>query len=298
MAAIENYWKYFVPFCAAELSTGGPDPQVAMMAHLSRGLDPVERVWLIGCYGAHHCVPSAHAVWSKWRPQAVLDKQDEFSDWLKEHWDALPVRPEMRSHRMLYKRHECLSDFADFAIRKTWEKGDYLEVWNDSIDSVKYYSRYMAIKILEMMRRTVRPDLSMPDLRAKGAWSPRRMLALLFPEEPVLDERENQSKEALQLVNEYAVKAQKRLAENGVLVNLFQLQVMLCETREYLNGGYSAGGSLYEEILYMDIASKKFDQTAIYAARKEIFPPEYLGELTGWDKNLKKLMPKIAEDSL
>src|SRR5436190_19374539 len=59
-------WKSFARFCSKELATGGPDPQIATLAELAKDHGTKSRVWLIGCYGAHHCVPSAYLIGSQW----------------------------------------------------------------------------------------------------------------------------------------------------------------------------------------------------------------------------------------
>lgn len=281
-----DHWPLFKRFVRAELATGGPDPQIALMAHIPKDLPGVERVWLAGCYGAHHCVPSAYMVWKTFRPGEVMDHPDRLEDWLGENWDYLPVRPEMRSHRMLEKRSQCLADFAAFALAQSWadEAWAYEGMWAHSQYVVNYYGRYMAIKFLEMLRRSVAPWLVMPDMRAKGAWSPRMALSYLYPENLLLAQREIKSQEADMLVEQYAKRALEDLAKDGIEINFFQLQVMLCEYREMLVGGYYAGASHDEELDYMRIAKGggvNFQE--VLDARKAIFPHWALGELNGWD---------------
>jgi len=285
---MSSHWPLFTEFCRAETATGGPDPQVALMAHLPRETDPVEQVWLAGCYGAHHCVPSAWLTWNEFRPKEILDDPKELESWLEESWHALPVRPEMKSHRMLHKRSECLQDFARYALDGRWAIPNtaYDLMWHDSQNSVKYYGRYMAIKYLEILRRTVAPWLVMTDMRARGAWSPRRTLYMLFPEEEILGQRENRSDKAEQTVERCATEAIQILGTAGIHVNYFQVQVMLCEYRELLCGGYYAGASHDEELGYISQSRMKFSEhqlAGIFQARKELFPEWCLGELNGWD---------------
>jgi hypothetical protein len=80
------------------------------------------------------------------------------------------------------------------------------------------------------------------------------------------------------------------LEKNDIKINPFQLQVLLCEYKEYLYGGFSAGCSHYEELLFIRQAEKQFDMTAVYEARLALFPHKYLGELHGWDGDLKKIL--------
>lgn len=280
-------WEVFSGFVTEELAVGGPDPQFKLITHLSRNHDPVERVWLIGCYGAHHCVPSAYAVWSNFRVNTLVDfphEQERLYTWLDQHWDNLPVRPEMRNHRMIEKRWTCLMDFARYAHSERWKTGTYQEVWDDSVAQVKYYGRYMAIKVLEMLRMSVRPDLVLSDLRAKNAWSPRIALGLLFPDEAdiIADRNANSWSEVL-LAEEIANEAIEELdACYGIRLSHFQLQVLLCEFRELLVGGFYPGAGHDEEMEYIKIAERSFDMSAVWEARSEIFPHKYLGEKNDW----------------
>lgn len=278
-------WDLFAEFCRQELATGGPDPQMAVMAYLSRNETPSERVWMAGCYGAHHCIPSGYAVWKEWRPAEVIAKRIDLEMWLEDHWACLPVRPEMRSHRMVMKRAECLECFAQFALNGGWDSPTvtYNEAWRWSIDKVAYYNRYMAIKFLEMLRLKVNPTLEIPDMRARGAWSPRIALGMLFPESNfILADKTKNAPEHVRLTEEYAALARDRLYDRGVKVSFFQLQVLLCEFREALVGGYYPGASLDEEMEFIRTVEGDFDMTDVWEARKALFPNHLLGELNGW----------------
>jgi len=207
------------------------------------------------------------------------------TEFLANYWDDLPVRPEMRSHRMLEKRVDCLRGFALYAIQDVWQMNvDYQFMWRDSIDRIPYYNRYMAIKYLEILRRTVRPDLIIPDMRAKGGWSPRKTLALLYPSDAeILGNKERNGPEDVALTEMTAKLARAHLRDMGVVVSMFQLQVLLCEYKEALAGGYYPGASLDEELDYMKLCSIKSANDRVLQARAEIFRPEHLGEISGWD---------------
>lgn len=280
-----DIWKLFIEFCKQEFTSGGPDPQIELITELAKEtpLD-VDKVWLAGCYGAHHCVPSAYAVWKTFpRPEDVI--QSDLEDFLEEHWDALPVRPEMRSHRMVEKRAKCLADFAHYAVGQSWKHAEYYEVhWKDSIAKVKYYNRYMAIKYLEFLRRMVAPRLVLSDLRAKNAWSPRRALYMLWPEVEDLENEYDIRDEIVANVEIWFTRTIFKLSEAlDFDVTSFQLQVLLCEFREALDGTYYPGASQDEELGYISLAAQDFDMSPIYDARQEIFDVEYLGEHNDWN---------------
>lgn len=188
---LREHWPLWRRFIKAEQAAGGPDCQFTLMLEHARRVSMLDyrdlksarsTVWLLGCYAAHHVAPSAYAVWEEFSAQDVTKDVRRLRIWLKEHWDALPVRREMRSHRMLEKRLQCLVDAAHYALSKRWREGDFDALWDDTQRAIKYFGRYMAIKYLELLRRTVRPDVHSYDTRAAHAWSPRACMALLYPE--------------------------------------------------------------------------------------------------------------------
>lgn len=281
-----KHWPKFIAFCQQELRTGGPDPQIATLHAVAarQKLTLERRIWLIGCYGAHHCVPSAIRVWEAWDATHALRKPRAFRRWLKQHWDELPVRPEMRSHRMLDKRTRCLLDFAAFSQRyspRTY--ATYDDAWRGTQQDIKFYGRYMALKVLEMMSRFGKsPHLALPDMRAKGGWSPRRCLGLLWKQYPKLLDRKDESPKTIRLVEKIFQKTRWKLQKNDIRVSNFQLQVLLCEYREALHGGYYPGASLDEELQYATLSGTRKLAT-MFQARKDVFPRRYLGEANGWD---------------
>ncbi len=283
-----DHWPRFTHFVAAETAAGGPDCQLTLLTELvPSDTSPIEKVWLNGCYAAHHCVPSAYAVWKHWRPEDAAHHESDLEKWLRDHWNALPVRPEMRSHRMPSKRARCLSDFAQYALYKSWTNLQYKydDLWTDSIDQVKYYSRYMALKYLTLLQMTVRPDLELRDIRAKHAWSPRITLGLLFPEHAaIVADRDNNSQTAIFLAEQCAKEALERLHHEKLMINWYQLQVLTCNYREMLNGGFYPGAGHDEEMDYIKLSETRFLGTMshLWNTRKRIFKPQYLGEENDW----------------
>jgi hypothetical protein len=292
MEMLSDHWPAFAYFVKAEVDAGGPDCQLHLLLECAPHVSTMEKVWLAGCYGAHHCVPSAYAVWLKYRPDELLESyaNGRLQQWLESHWSALPVRPEMRSHRMVEKRAQCLHDFALYTIQEAWAdpRQTYDTLWDDSQARIKYYGRYMAIKYLELIRRVARPDIQVSDIRSRAAWSPRITLGMLFPNHFLqLSNREDNSEDTLQVAEDFATITLERLNDRGVSISYFQLQVLLCNYREALNGGtagFYPGAGHDEEMDYIDVAMPHFgDQvTYLYDVRKRAFKPEYLGELNGW----------------
>lgn len=287
---LREHWPLWREFIRAEQAVGGPDCQFTLMLEHARlhndlaydkprGDEDREVVWLLGCYGAHHVAPSAHAVWDAFRIKEAINNTRTLRAWLREHWDSLPVRREMRSHRMIEKRLTCLQDFARYARSDRWKKGDFDGLWEDSQRQVKYYGRYMAIKFLELLRRTVRPDVHSYDTRAKHAWSPRACMALLFPEHrDWLADRNANDARTVRRVERFATKIKERLEQKDVHVTYFQLQGLLCNYKEMLYGRFYPGAGHDEELFYLKSFGDKFNVQPWFETRRRTFKKIHLGE--------------------
>lgn len=284
-----SHWPLFRKFIRAEKAVGGPDCQFTLMLeharHWSGQLGDRNMVWLIGCYGAHHCAMPAYEVFRTFAREEILRSsgQKRLRRWLKEHWNALPVRREMRSHRMLDKRWTCLIDFARYADSLRWRKGTFDEVWDDSQQQIKYYGRYMAIKVLELLHRTVRPDMPSYDIRARHAWSPRAAMALLYPKQASwLADRSRNDPETVESVEIYAQQIYDNLYGHDIHVSMFELQGLLCNYKEMLYGRFYPGAGHDEDMEYMNAYAQDFDPKPWWKTRRRIFDHRYLGEISGW----------------
>jgi hypothetical protein len=295
---MESHWPLFRKFIRAEKAVGGPDCQFTLMLEHARHHsaermdDPTDVMWLIGCYGGHHCAMPAYEVWDEFSYAEVIKRPELLHRWLKKHWRALPVRREMRSHRMLDKRHQCLVDFAQYAASGRWRKGDFERTWNDSQQRVKYYGRYMSIKVLELMHRTVRPDMPSIDIRAAHAWSPRAAMALLYPKQAWwIGDRKRNDADTVADVEKYATRIYDDLHEHDIDVSYFELQGLLCNYKEMLYGRFYPGAGHDEDIEYMREYARDFDPTSWWKTRKRIFRHKDLGEINGWNG----LRPEVGE---
>lgn len=288
---MNSHWPLFRKFIRAEKAVGGPDCQFTLLIEHAkterpgRLLDGHDWMWLIGCYGAHHCAMPAFEVFRVFRALDVINKPRVLRTWLKDHWSALPVRREMRSHRMLEKRWTCLVDFARYANSDRWKRGMFDDLWTDTQAQIKYYGRYMSIKVLELMRRTgVRPDVHSYDIRAAHAWSPRAAMALLYPHHAEwLGDRSRNDPATVRNVERYARKIHDDLTRHGIDVSFFELQGLLCNYKEMLYGRFYPGAGHDEDMEYMKEYAADFDPKPWYKTRARIFKHKYLGEISGWD---------------
>jgi hypothetical protein len=283
-----DYWPIFESFVRAELDAHGPDHQLQLLLELAPDVSDIEKVWLIGCYCTHHNVASAYAMWGNFRPEEVIDNPKRLLLWMEKYWNSLPVRPEMHSHRIPEKRWECAVDFAMYSIGESWRINSYEKIWDEAIESVRFFNRYLAIKFLEMIRRTVRPDLILSDIRAQNGWSPRAAIAMLYPEMAyIIGDKHNNSFEAVWYAEEHATEIKNKLKANGINISYYQLQVLCCNFKQCIQGRVAPGSGHEAERTFMRIAEKHFDMSHVYRTRQRIFNHIYLSETPNF-QGLKK----------
>lgn len=283
----------FREFVYYEKAVGGPDPHMAIVQHLSRGVPQDEMLRRIGCYAATYNSPGAQFLW-----QAA--PRDGLEDWLGQVW-PVPTRRERRVMRRPEWMARFLMEYTAWSATlpdKAWfteprMKDRYEAAWAD-ITTVWSMGRYIAIKALELMNRTVLPGLlPAPDIRAKGGWSPRQGLALLFPaySEAFLG---GDDPSTVSVVEQYARAAS---VVSGAELSMFETQVFLCDFKQsWVGKRQYPGRSIDSELEYWyGLAARGMSFDSLLEARRELFPEVSLGELNGWGGVRKELGHFIHE---
>ena len=206
--------------------------------------------------------------------------------WIEEHWEGLTFRRERRAVRTREKLARYFLSFAEWAERvptagwltTTDREQAYREAWY-SADAVWGLGRYGKLKLLEALNRGGY-RLELPDIRARGGWSPRQALALLIPEHADVLGRDTKSAavEVEKIAEDYRLTS-------PTLLNRYEFQVLLCDYKQsYVGRRQYPGRSQDSEIAYSQkIADYWPWDTAMWGARAGLFPPEVLGEIAGWD---------------
>lgn len=297
----EDHWKHFADFCRLEMASGGPDPQIPLVGVMSNGQSWEDHVWWGGCYIAVYNVPFAEVLWSEWSWERVQAEGSRLETWLKYNWSWIVTRIERRCVRRPAWMAEFLLGYRDMVLGlpkqlEQWGGVDshvrYNHLWDYSL-TVPRLGRYVALKLLEYYRRYCDIDASAPDIRPKDAWSPRRTLSILFPENA--DQLNGGNDEStLQLVNRTVDQLLVRLGDFGVHPSIFDAQVMLCEYRESYEGKRQyPGRSIDSELSYAHKAHHctegKYPTKVFWSARDELFPLVHLGEHNGWTGPRKEL---------
>lgn len=298
-----DHWQNFADFCRLEMAIGGPDPHMKLTAEMCRidKCDWDESAWRGLCYLGVYNVPTAEKIWMNW-PFARASREPQlFLPWFTEHWQGITMRRERKSARSpikMAKYFETASQWLSAAIAKKklgqgWISGSdhpnalgrYELAWEDMQTSIYSMGRYIGFKYLEYGIQYLQFPIELNDIRAKGGWSPRAMLAILWPDEAEML-LGGESPEEISVAEECAKKTKEIvLRDYGVELSFYNLQVLLCDYKQcYVGKRQFPGRSQDSEIMYhKKIAPYWGEKTNMWQARSNIFPEKVLGEKNGWD---------------
>jgi len=301
-----DHRRFFAEFCRWEMASGGPDPQLPMTHHMAtvgEDVDGPEHLWRALCYIAVYNVPYGEVFWQHCHRDTP---RAELAEWLEKGFDEGKITT--RTERKTVRRADWMLEYMSGAQR--FIENDGAELWErcTGVDPYEAYEiawatvlklprvgRYTAIKLIEYMRRFMALPVATPDIRPKDAWSPRHTLGYIFPGRG-LGNRDN-SPAALKMATQTCDDAIRLLEdEYDVKIDMFQLQVMLCEYREsWESKRQYPGRSIDSELKYAYRAEVEWGHTSkIWAARTALFPKQHLGELRGWDGPRKPVAQCLA----
>ena len=292
--ATEEHWKFLAEFARWEIAAGGPDPHMVLICHLSQGLPVEDRAWLAGCYMGFYNAPAGLAMYTAWPWKTASSTLFGLEQWLTGYWPALPTRRERRTVRTPGKMAQyfwAYRQWVEWLAEDVHDLENYESLWS-RLGEVYSVGRYAQFKILECLRRMDVIQVEMPDIRPVGAGSPRTVLSWLWPHHRglLLDGKD---REAIQQVNDLVTLTQERLqAEYNLALDLYTLEVVLCDYRQSLEGKRQYPGRSHDsELGYLERVQWEFPEvkTRLLQARREIFPRECLGEIQGWPGVRKEL---------
>lgn len=289
------HFSKFVEFTKLKGELGEPSPHLAIVGYIVRDFSLEKKLWMLGCYAATYCLPSAQVICELRTPTEARNDPAYLLDWLSEHWPGIVTRTERRCVRSPKKMMECLHSYATWMVegypaltklRRGHEtRENYDLVW-ESVSTVKYFGRYINIRFIEGLRRYCGIPAKLYDIRSIGGWSPKRALCYLYPErapELLIDDAHgNVLTDTLAM--DLLGRVQKELPE----VDEYVLAAMLCEYKaQFENHKQYPGWTIDQEpLLYdkvFDYWGDIVDRNVLWAARRAIFPPEALGECNNWN---------------
>lgn len=290
-------WHFdkIVEFTEFKKLVGEPSPHLAIVGQMSSGWPVERRAWALGCYGAVYCLPTAQVLWTHWPNAVDVVKLGEAGvrAWLEMHWAGIVTRTERRCIRTPKKLARCLygyanwvvNDFPGLAPAYTEDPKEYYDYVWDSTTSVIFIGRYIAIRIIEGLRRYCNVPAQLYDMRSIGGWSPKKALMYLYPEHtPVLLIANKEGDELADVL--FADLLQKMQVQIPWL-DYYVLAAMLCEYKgAFENHKQYPGWTIDQEPLMYDKVKvywgDEFDESLLWDARKALFPSKALGEAGGW----------------
>lgn len=292
-----NHWDKFAEFCRYEMLTGGPDPHMAAVIKMCDGLPMPEKVWRVACYVGVYNVPSAEAIWNHWSGATFLrSNPDAMRLWLDQNIKGLRWRRERRTANSPIKLTDYFSGYARTLDTLGAHYNAPMDLIWDFALSLPRVGRYAATKLVECWQRIGLIHATLTDIRARGGWSPRKTLAMLYPEH-VMDEHDD-SPPAVALAENLAAQLQDRmLREHNLRISMFDLEVMLCEYKESIGTlRQYPGRSLDSELTYERAVAPYWGthHTEHLRVRRKLHPSWALGELNGWDGVRKELGTVLA----
>jgi hypothetical protein len=297
----DQHWQNFADFCHYDMLAGGPDSHMTLAGHMSKGLPLMERLWHAGVYVGVYNVPTAEILWTAFTHKEMLKiSNQDLTAWLTDNWQGIATRTERKCVRVPANMAYYLKNYAEWILTLPnrydgdADTGDanshYEDMWEYSQKSVKFLGRYSCFKLLEYMTRYCNMPINLPDIRPVGGWSPRTMLSILYPEyKATLFGTDNPAN--LTRINMLADNALKTLQEAGLNLNMYKLEVFLCDYKQcYFGRRQYPGRSQDSEITYLKKLQGYWNYDfQMLKARSEIFPNWALGELNGWDSVRKDL---------
>lgn len=279
------HWELFQRFATAELASGGPDPQVRLTATATRDMAWQRAAVAAGWFVVPYTVGAAAALWAG----NLWDYDEEtLRRWLVTHADGLPTRRERRSvwgeskhkfARSLVSWREWVYNFLTSLPNAGFQS--YAGLYTSINDEVAYFGRYATMKVIEVLFQAGLTQLGQSDIRAQGAKYPRKTLALLWPEHEATLNVRGDPAPTVQLAERLAVDVRDQAL--GYLPSMFQVETLLCNYRQSLDGKYP-GRSHDRELAHWVRAERYWGRDYLlralpfYDLRWQLFPHEHLGE--------------------
>lgn len=306
----EWHLEHFIEFTRCKLSVREPSPHLTMVGHMAREQELQERVWRLGCYAIPYSLPVGQTMWSAFNAEAALGNPQKVQDWVTQNWTAVlkGTRRERRCVRSVAKYNDCLQSYIEF-VRTGFPRlqkldpasPDYYEhVW-DEVNRVRYFGRYISIRVIEGLRRFCNIPAELPDIRALGAWSPRRCLVYLAPDraEDLLTDSKECNARTEEIARHYAEVV--RQAVPGCTYYIYA--AMLCEYRDaFEDRRQYVGWTIDQEPLLHEKSKVHFgsllDSALFWKTRSELFPHEALCERSGnsrWNGTRWDLTPILRD---
>jgi len=270
---LDNY----IEFSRLEKLTSGPGPHRKVAERLA--LESSDPAWAIGLYGMAYTTAGMEVLLSFY-PTRESHVQ---------HADTVAHLVPRRDERVVNgfgptRLREMLLSYQGWLDDGGLERAQSAECFDEAFKLVggqlTHFGRFFGIKLYEALERT----MGLPhfdDVRPKnGHWS-RRTLQLFEPtHDPFSNKRADQDE-----ANEIAWQVRAAAYGRGVDLSYFEVESMLCNYRQALNGEKYPGGDVDGDLGYVrqgQLLNPGLEFRTLHH-RKEIVPVWARGEARDWD---------------
>lgn len=298
-----RHFDLFAEYAKYEMLSGGPDPHIDLLGGMTKDFSFIDKLWAGGCWISGYNIATAEVFYQNWPWPKVLE--EPMLPWILEHWEGLITRIERKSLRVPANMETYFLRYADWMQKVIAGRSvltqtgltpieHYHIVWEETQNDLKFVGRYIGMKLMEYFNRHCGIPLETPDIRPEGAWSPRTMLALLYPDKAdwLLG---NDTKENIAVTNQVAADFLQILRDDYELdIDMYKLEILLCNFRQAYAGQKTYPGRAHDsEARYYDKLTAYWGirPTNFWTVRAEVFPNEHLGELNGWQHDRGELKP-------
>ncbi len=284
--------RKFIQFTKFKMQIREPSPHLAIVGHMSKNSSLERKLWLLGCYAATYCLPTAQVIWELKTHEEVKNDPKNFEAWLKDNWKGIITRTERRCVRTPKKMSECLVSYANWMTKeypkltnprlKERDPKEYYDIVWESVGGIRYFGRYINIRLVEGLRRYCDIPARLYDIRSIGGWSPKKALCYLFPEHAgtlLIDDSKGNA-----LTNKLTYRLLRTIREKLPKVDCYVLAAMLCEYKgcfekkhQYPVWTIDQEPLMYDKVF--DYWGKVVDKNVLWEARKALFPELVLGEI-------------------
>ena len=297
----------------AELA-GKTDPHLTMAAaSMDSLIDPLEKLWFLGCYALTYNWPTAERIFLEWRPADF--NQADFLMWSEENWDGILLRKERKAVFRKPFFAESAASYLTFALGlsavvsqdpEVLAAKNYAQATELFTGNCRYMGRYIAARWVEVMRRAFPEacgDWVMTEPGSSGAQHPRKALAMMYPEDAAAL-LGGDSKEEVRISDEVFDRFLLDMRMYGLELDYYTAHSLLCEYKQASAGRkHYPGKSLDTEVAYLDKSysywgPEKASESAFYPLRDVLFPHRSLGEKSGWKGARDGLLPLLADHGI
>ncbi len=294
-----DHWASFAEFARFDRLAGGPDSHMATWVEMTADLPAEHRAWAAGLYASVYNVPMAELLLREF-PTPIATAEQALQ-WLDANWKGVILRRERRRPVGSPKKlAACLAGYAAWAhtTLPRFSAMSYDQLW-ESLSAVPYIGRYSGMKLLECLRKMGLVSAIIPDLRAAGGWSPREGLALLLPDDAALLVSGGDGAAVASYIHRKAEQVRREVAARyEVVLDEFEFEVFICDYKQAaVTRRQYPGRSLDSELGHRAKLTAYWGDlpTAMFTARRKLFPWWALGEQAGWGAAREDLGPTLVD---